>query len=265
MVQARALAETMCARADGAPGPARFLIHTLLDQADHALRAGTLNLAREAADGARALAETFAREPDAAPDWLGDTAACWDRLGQVARQAQAQGPMQEAFARAVEFRRLAYERDQGSVKTTRGLAAALVRQGEAALDIGANESARIAFGESASYRLKLLDAAPDDTTVALAVAVALERLGLAARAAGDFNTARGAWADELALADRIFADDIALDGVRFRAIVEAHLAGLGGGDSERWRRSSLARFDILAQAGVMTEQEAALRRKLWGG
>jgi len=265
MAQARALAETLCARADGAPAAARFLVHTILDQADHALRAGDLNQAREAADSARVLAESFARLPEAAPDWLGDAAACWDRLGELARQAQAPGQMQEAFARAVEFRRMAYDSDPAAAKTTRGLAAALVRQGEAALDAGANETARQAFAESASLRLRLLDAAPDNPQVALALAVALERMGLAARASGDFATARGAWADELALADRIFADDDAIEALRFRAIVEAHLVDLGGADAEQFRQSSLARFDALAKAGVLTEREAALRRKLWGG
>jgi len=265
MTQARALAETLCARADGAPDATRFLVHTLLDQADYALRAGALNQAREAADSGRILAESFAQRPDAPAEWLSDTAACWDRLGELARQAQSHGPMQDAFARAAECRRLAYERDRGSPQTTRGLAAALVRQGEAALDAGAAETARQAFAESASLRLKLLDANPDNPQTALALAVALERMGLAARASGDFATARGAWMDELALADRIFPDDDGIDGIRFRAIVEAHLVGLGGVDSEQYRQSSLARFDALANAGVLNEREAALRRKLWGG
>ena len=51
--------------------------------------------------------------------------------------------------------------------------------------------------------------------------------------------------------------------MRFRAIVEAHLAGAGGPGSEDHRRA-LARFDVLAKAGALTEREAALRRKLWG-
>jgi hypothetical protein len=115
-----------------------------------------------------------------------------------------------------------------------------------------------------SLRLHLVDVNPDDARAALALAAALERFGLAALACGDRMAARGAWEDELALAERIFTRDD-LEGVRFRAIVESHLAGLGGPDGEDRRAAALMRFDTLARAGVLTEREAALRRRLWNG
>lgn len=263
-LQARAIAEQLAA----APAPdqaVRFLVHTLLDQTDHALRAGEINLARESADTARVRAEAVARELGSAPIWLTDVAATWDRLGEVARLSNASTQMQEAFARAVEFRRLALQREPDNAQSKRGLAAALVKQGEASLEAGAFAGARASFQESAAMRLDMLDAAPDDPRAAQAVAVALERLGLAAQAQGDIRTARAAWEDELVLAERIFPDLNDLEGTRFRAIVEAHLASVAGADAESYRTSALAHFDELAKAGVMTEREAALRKKLWGG
>ena len=113
-------------------------------------------------------------------------------------------------------------------------------------------------------RLKLLEAAPTDRTATHALAVALERLGLAARAMGDLAAARSAWEDELALAFQLFNQDD-LEGMRFCAIVESHLASAGGMEAETHRRAALERFDTLARAGVLTEREAALRKKLWGG
>lgn len=264
LVQARALAETLANQSQGAEAPLRFLVHTLIDQADHALRTGQLNLAREAADTARIEAERHATQRDAPAAWLAETAACWDRLGEVARIAGVLAQAQDAFARAVELRRLAQDREPESKHAARGLAAALIKQGETAMQAAATASARAAFHESVSIRLHLFEAAPNDRRPAHALAAALERLGLAAKAAGDRPAARAAWEEELMLADRIFSDDDSIDGLRFRAIVEAHLAGAGGPDAENYRLSSLARFDIMAKAGVLTEGEAALRRKLWG-
>ncbi len=263
--QARALAETLWGQAQTADAPTRFLVHTLLDQADHALRTGDLNRAREASDTARMHAERFAQAKDAHPAWLGETGACWDRLGEVARARGAKAQMQEAFSRAVEFRRIAHDRAPTDVQFVRGLAAALLKFGEAAMEAGALASARNAFNESTALRLELAHAAPSDPRAAKVLAASLERVGLAAHAAGDHHAARGAWEDELLLADRIFPDEEDLDGLRFRATVEAHLAGLGGGKAETHRVAALAHYDVLAKAGVLTEREAAVRRKLWGG
>lgn len=194
--------------------------------------------------------------------WLADASACWDRLGEIARFARA--PSQDAFARAVEMRRMAYEHARDDARHARGLAAALLKQGDAALETGDNITARNAFADSATLRLKLMDAAANDRAAAHALAVALERLGLAAKAAGDLATARGAWEDELALAFRLFEPED-IEGMRFCAIVESHLAGAGGVDAEAHRQAALKRFDALARAGVLTDREAVVRKKLWGG
>jgi hypothetical protein len=262
--QARALAGHLAARSQGEAAN-RFFVHTLLDQADHALRSGQLDLAREAADTARMRAEAFARADGADPILLTDVGACWDRLGEIARSAKAHTQAQEAFARAVTVRRLARERDPASAQFARGLAAALVKQGEAALEAGANASARAAFQESAAMRQSMLAQSPDDPRAAQALAAALERLGLTAMAEGDRETARRVWEEELALAERIFPDPLGIDAVRFCAIVEAHLARTGGRRADGHRRSALAGFDELARAGVLSDQEAALRKKLWSG
>ena len=202
-------------------------------------------------------------DADAAPRWYGDVAACWNRLGEIARLARASPQALDAFSRATEFRRMQRDAAPNDLRAKRALAAALVRYGEAALDVNAIETARTTFSESVGLRLSMLEDKPADAPAAHALAVALERLGLAALACGDAQAAREAWEDELALAERIFqSDDI--EGLRFCAIVEAHLAGAGGPFAEEHRQSALARFDALARAGAMTEREAALRKKLWG-
>lgn len=261
LAQARALAEQLAA--DHGEWQSRFLIHTLLDQADHALRTNALDVARTAADEARQRAELFARTAGANAAWFGECGACWDRLGEASRLLGAPGKALEAFTRASDFRRLACEHAPANQRFIRGLSAALVKLGDAALEANAPETARAALSESVRLRLALAEAAPDDALPAHALATALERLGLAALACGDAHAARGSWEDELALADRLF-DDGDLEGQRFRAIVESHLAGLGGVDREYWRSSALARFDDLARAGVLTAAEAQLRKKLWG-
>ena len=260
LAQARALAEQLSA--EGGEAQSRFLIHTLLDQADHALRNGALPAARDFADSARCRAESFAQRQ--APGWLGEVGACWDRLGETARLAHAPDKALEGFTRACDFRRMACEQTPTNQHAIRALAAALVKLGDAALRADAPETARAALSESVRLRLALAEAAPDDAIPAYALATALERFGLAALACGDTHAARGAWEDELALAERLFVEGD-IEGQRFRAIVESHLVSLGGRDSETRRASALARFDDLARAGALTTAEAALRKKLWGG
>src|SRR5690606_18588680 len=106
LTQARALAEQLRRNAaDGETG-ARFLTHTLLEQADHALRSGDIARAHEAADRARMLAETFARTPDASPIWLADAANCWARLGETARAADDSAEALDPYPRAAELDRM---------------------------------------------------------------------------------------------------------------------------------------------------------------
>jgi hypothetical protein len=262
LAQARALAERLAASAPGMEAPARFLAHTLLDQADHALRRGALETAREASEKARALAEAFAHATKAA-SWLGECGACWDRLGEAARLGRI-GPLaQDAMARAAEFRRLALEADANDARARHALGSALLKYGEISLDLAAPQTARTAFNECASIRLQAFQAAPESLAAAHALAVALERVGLAAAAMGANAAARAAWEDELALAERMFGDDETLDAIRFRAIVEAHLFRLGGADRENHRRAALDGLDKLANAAVLTPDEAALRKQLW--
>ncbi len=262
LVQARHLALQLCARAPQADSLARFLTHTLLDQADAALRANDIERAREAAEAARMHAESFAAAPAAHPIWHTDLAASWDRLGEVARAGGATQQAMAAFARGVELRRMAAEHGNDA-QFTRGLAAALIRHGEAALAANAPDTALASFQESTRIRARFFEASPTDPLIAEALAVALERLGLAALAQGDVATARAAWEDELALAQRIFLDLNSMDALRFTAIVEAHLASAGGPRAETHRIAALERFDALARAGVLTDGEAKLRKTLW--
>lgn len=262
LAQARALGEQFCSEMRGAEAPARFLLHTMLDQADHALRSGKLNVANEAANAARRVAEAFAKAPEASSDWFNDLAACWDRHGEIARTAGA--ATEDAFARAVEFHRLAAERGGASdEKHMRALSAALMKCGDSSLAARNVKSTRAAYAESVDLRLRLAEAAPGDALPAYDLAVALERLGIAAAADRDPVAARAAWETELELAERLFEDRSSAEGQRFRAIVESHLASLGGVDAAVLRAAALARFDTLARLGALTERDAALRKKLW--
>lgn len=263
LAQARVIAERLYAAAHGSEPQARFLVHTMLDQADHALRERDVATARDAADSARKVCEAFASIDGAAPIWFAEVASCWDRLGEAARLAAASPKMQDAFERAVQFRRMALSAGRDNTRFKRNLAASLIKVGEAALENNAPQTARAAFAESTSLRIQLADGAPKDAATAHMLAVALERLGLASRACGDTQGARAAWEEELDLTNRIFGDDDSLEAYRFRAIVEGHLASLGGADADARRRSALGRLDALAQAGALGEQEAALRKRLW--
>lgn len=260
MQQARAIAERLFAANRAAEAPARFFVHTLLEQADHALRASQIAIAREAALEARVHAESFAAQNSADAGWLAEAAACWDRLGEVARASATSAA--EAFVRATAFRRMACDRGRGTAQDTRALAGALLKQGDDALARKDHVAARSAFSESVELRLRLTEKAPADRAAAQALAVALERLGLAAQAMGDLGAAREAWEEELLLARRLFqpAD---LEGMRFCAIVESHLAQAGGPSAETHRQAALDRFDALARAGLLSEREAALRKQLW--
>ncbi|MGE3929355.1 MAG: hypothetical protein AB7G05_04275 [Hyphomonadaceae bacterium] len=255
--QARLIAEQIAA--DGAALAQRFLVQTLRDQTDHALRTGDLETARAAADAARRIAEPRARDKDA--EWLSELAACWDRLGEYALAAR--GAAQDPFARAAEFRRMAHDAARDDPSHRRALTTALIKAGDAAARAGERNGAHAYFSEAVSHRLALSQAAPDDPGAAHALAIALERLGLAAAARGDAEEARAAWESELDLAGRIFTDPHAPETLRFCAIVESHLAGLGGVDSGALREAALSRLDALASAGALTERDIALRKKLW--
>ena len=260
--QARALSEQACAETPGAPDAARFLVHTLLEQADHALACDEFEAARLAAAEAQRWAELFAREKNAEAVWRADLASAWDRLGDVAQAARRNAQAQDAYARAIALRRMAHQADP-SASSARGLAASLLRAGECALAARDFPTARAAFAESASLRLAACEAMPSARAPARDLATALERVGLAAAAAGDANAARGAWEEELRLAERIFPNEYDTEGLRFRAIVEANLARLGGQNAENYRKAALARFDTLARERPLSAKEEELRASLW--
>jgi hypothetical protein len=252
-VHARTLAERLSSGSANRHAQ-RFFINTLIDQADHALRLGDADTTLDAAQLALRVAEQ-ADESDLA-------AAAWDRLGEHSRLARDTAKMLHAFERAVAARR-SVSAQSGDAPS--GLAAALLKYGDAALATGDAASAQRAFAESATLRLKIAESGDDaGSRAALALAAALERLGLAAMERGDRESARTAWEDERSLADRIFADQDSTEATRFLAIVEAHLSSAGGPHADTYRQAALQRFDSLARAGVLTEREAALRRRLWG-
>lgn len=259
--QGRALAETMFAQTQ-TEAAARFLVHTLIDQADMAMRLGDLERAREAANEARKRAEPYARGDDAA-EWRADLAAAWDRLGDTARAAGVAPKALEAYARAIDLRRMVHKTRPDAAYPRRGLAGTLLKVGDIALAARDLRGARAAFDESLALRLALAEANPGLPGPARDLAVALERVGLAAVAAGDEAGARRAWEDELVLAERLYSNEYDFEGQRFRAVVEANLAGLGGERAEIYRTNALRRFDTLEREGRLTERDAKARANLW--
>lgn len=260
LAQAAALAARLHQQAPDQEAPARFFVHTLLEQADHALASHANARARDVADTARILAQRFAAT--GAAGWCGEVAAAWDRIGEVCRRAKAApAKTQDAFARAVEFRRMELS-ESGEQQAQRALAAALGRLGEAAFEAGANSKACDALEESVELQAVLLAASPDDPRAAHALAATLDHVGLAAFAMSDMPAARAAWEHELQLIDHVHGDDANPDVERLRASVEGRLAGARGPNAEHYRNSALARLDTLARAGALNEPEMALRRKL---
>lgn len=258
--QARALAVKLAESAEAPGEPARFLAHTLLEQADQALRTGALDLAQSAALDALARIEPFASAEGADDAWLADAAACWERLSAIAQAAGAAEKARDACARAVECLRMAEDRNAG--RRLHALSSALLRLGDVALALGGNGEARASFQESANLRAQLCAAARDDAHSMHAYAVALERLGLAASAQADWTAARDAWLLELSLIDRIFADPEEPHAARFRATVECHLAGLPGSEARSFRRAALARLARLAETHGLQPADMALKRRL---
>ncbi|MEJ0059438.1 MAG: hypothetical protein WDM79_07665 [Terricaulis sp.] len=262
-LQAVALCKRLHGEAPGDPAGARFLLHALLEQSDLALAQGALATAEDAATQARDLAERFAQAPNAAAHWTADCATAWDRLAHVALSTRASAEAKEAFAKAIALRRRAREAAPEDDNAKRALARALLRSGEVALASRAHPAALAAFSEAFQLRLELAEAAPGAMEPARELAVALERLGLSAAADGDAQGARAVWEEELALVERVYEDPSDIEGQRFRAVIEAHLASLGGPDSAVRRASALARLDIMAEDGLLTPRDVQLRQSLW--
>jgi hypothetical protein len=262
-LQAVALSKHLHAAAPDDEAGARFLLHALLEQGDLAIVQGAHATAEEAAMQAHAIAERFGRTANAASHWTADLATAWDRLAQVAIAKRLPAEAQQALARAIDLRRRAHEAAPDDAIAKRGLARALLRSGEAALAARAHPAALAAFSEAFQLRLELAEAAPGEIEPARDLAVALERLGLSAAADGDAQGARAVWEEEFALIERVYEDPSDIEGQRFRAVIEANLASLGGLDSAVRRASALARLDVLAEDGLLTARDAQLRQSLW--
>lgn len=262
--QAAALAKMLHDEAPRDAMTARFIVQTLLEQTDQALARGAIEIARDAASAARTIAEPFAQS-DGGDAWFEDLAAAWDRLGRVSRAVGAPAQARDSFARAAAFQRKVYAIKPNDDDAKRALSSALLITGDAALAARQYDNARSFFVEAFQLRLELAEAAPGEPEPARALAVALERLGLAAAASGDSVGARAVWEEELALIERVYEDPCDIEGQRFRAVIEAHLAGLNGLDSAELRASALARLDLLAEDGKLTERDEHLRVQLWRG
>jgi hypothetical protein len=262
-LQAVALCKSLHDEAPHDEAGARFSLHALLEQADLALAQGMLSTAEDAAAQARAIAETFAGAPGAAPHWTADLATALDRLAHAALAARLPAQARDGFAHAIALRRRVREAAPNDDAAKRALARALLRSGDMALAAREHPAALAAFSEAFQLRLELAETAPGAVEPARELATALERLGLSAAADGDAQGARAVWEEELALIERVYEDPVDVEGQRFRAVVEAHLASLGGLDAATRRASALARLDVLAQDGLLTERDVRLRQQLW--
>jgi len=262
--QARALAQTLADVAADNDAAARVRLVTLFETGAGALAAGAIEEARrDLADAVRLADDRLANAPDdrARTDEL---AAAWDRLADVALAAGEAEGAEGALARAAHLARRAVDLAPGEYRAARNLAAALAKAGDAARNAGRNDVARAALMDSYRIRLDLAEKKPDDPQRLLDLAVVLERLGLTAQSAGDSVSARAAWEDELTLADRIFPE-ITAQGLRFRAVVRAHLASLRAPDAADHRKAALDALDLLAASSALTRADAALRAQLWNG
>ncbi|MBI1188037.1 MAG: hypothetical protein GC206_12035 [Alphaproteobacteria bacterium] len=221
---------------------------------------GDLALKARDYEGARIL---FSRacehaQPRAYDDnaWRTALSQVWGRLGETALQAHHFAQARDSFARM---------RALSDASNPRLAARLLLKEGEAALGAGDKIAARALFQQSCAIRLDLVDAAPQDMALARELAVALERLGVLAHEAGDIAAAHAAWEDEARIAE-IMLDAIGDSAaMRFAAIVHGLLAGLASPDATAHRKRGLALLDDLARQGALTEQDIALRTRLWGG
>jgi tetratricopeptide (TPR) repeat protein len=218
---------------------ARAAYVELVRGADHALGADPHNVAKMAA-----------------------LAAAWNGLADVASAAKRPAAAQHALARVAALARMAMEHAPDAA-AQRNLAGALLRLGEASSAVGDHANARAALEESCTLRQSIADAARRTPETLRDVAIVLERLGLAAQAAGDTEAACAHWEDELALAQHIFPAATA-EGLRFRAIVCAHLSTLKTLHAAAYRHDALARLAELELLGGLTARDQRLRTLLRG-
>jgi len=156
------------------------------------------------------------------------------------------------------------ERSSGAREWTIILANAFERLAGAQLALGAPARALEPAARAVDLRLKLAESAPGETGPARALAGALERLGLAARGAGDKRAASMAWRQAWRLVERLFGARDEDEAQRMCAAFETHLADLGEVDAEKHRASALARLAALTLAGRAHAQDERLRARLLG-
>lgn len=261
--QARSLAEALHKERPEDEAAGANYLQVLFEDAEAATLHGDLERARRALADCVRLADARLAQ---APRDLARAATlvrAWTKLGDVGLAAGKPAAACEAFSRAHAVARLAHEAAPDDLRA-KARAHAALKYGEAASAAGDHGQARAAILESLRLRIARADARKDDRGALLDVAVALERLGLAALAAGDASAARGAWHDELKLAPRIFPETNQ-NALRFAAIVRGHLAGLGGDEAGHHRKAALDALDQLAASGALTDKDQALRKQLWDG
>jgi len=225
-----------------------------------ALAAGELESARRHfADLVRAADQRLAAEPKSVP-LMNALALAWDQLADVAAAAQRPSAAQDALARVVALARMADDREPCPT-SERNLAGALLRFGAASSDAGDHDRARQALGESYALRTAMAKAAGRTPETLRDVAVSLERLGLARQAAGDANGAARHWEEELALADEIFPRPTP-EGLRFRAVICAHLSTLKTLHAAAYKHDALAALAGIARLDALTDRDRRLRALL---
>jgi hypothetical protein len=126
-----------------------------------------------------------------------------------------------------------------------------------ALAAGDAEQARRHFEASLATRMDFARRAPQDPSTKRDIAICLERLGMAASAAGDTRAARAAWEQELKIADGLRAVDPADPRTRrFQAVVHALLATLGENDHNDHRSRAVAMLEDLRREGRLPPRDA---------
>ena len=132
-----------------------------------------------------------------------------------------------AFAEVVSGARLLLETDPESTDYRRSLQIGLVQLADAQLATGAPEQAVGSCREALGLALQVCAAEADSLGCRQGHAIALSRLGVAARASGDLETARQSWTDALALLDAMLQEDPSLtQEIQARDWLRVELAGL---------------------------------------
>lgn len=261
--QARALAEAAFQERSGDDAAGRNLLGVLLRNGAAELAEGALEAARLSLKDAVTLADSrLAAQPKDAQR-MTELAAAWEQLADVAQTAQKPQAALDALYRAHHIAQMAAQAQPSHVHAIRHLALIALKLGVAASALQQHETARGTLEQSFKLRLKLADAAKGAPNALRDLAIALEHMGLAALAAGDKNAARAAWEDELALAGRIWEEPTP-EGLRFCAIVRAHLASLNAPDALDHRKAALDALEQIASVGALTEADTRLRKRLQG-